>query len=192
MTCNDPNCKGCQYNRFAPSEAIKNIHLTPGITALQAATQMGLVICLQAQAAADASEAGLFKALGMGQQAREIEMDTINEFMRNDRNGVNLYAAFTQILAVFADKIDRATLVEAVYQAFKAADEKFFPNGEDGEPATNRDSIIKIVDDFVDNFLESCLARGRETVQQRADELGLDLQKSKMMVNDEDRKASRH
>lgn len=180
MSCTDPNCKGCQYNRQVAEETVQNLHLTPGITALQASALMGSVICMQAQAYAEKSEAGLYKALGLHNEAREIEMALISEFLKEDKNAILLYAATTQLLAVFADKLDREVLVEAMFGAFSAADTKFFPE----EEVTTREDLKGVVDSFIDGFLERCLGRGRQTVQARADEIGVDLKRENMCVHE--------
>ena len=180
MTCQDPNCKGCQYNRMTAEEAIRNIHLTPGITALQASTLMGALISMQAQAHAERGESGLYKTLGLNAEAREIEMAYINEFLKEGKNGVMLYAAFTQVLAVYAEKIDRKILTDAMFGAFQEADRKFYPE----EPLTTREDLEGCVNNFVDEFLERCLERGRQTVAQRAEAIGVNLTRENMCVHE--------
>lgn len=180
MSCNDPTCVGCRFNREVLNETIRNVHLNPGITCLQASSLMASAIIMQAQAYADSGEVHLLKTLGMGKEAAKVELDHIEKYLLEGKNAIHLYAATVQLLAVFADKLDVPLLKGALIGAFAVKDKEFFP--EDLEQHSKPELIAEAVDDFVGNYLGSCLERGRQTVEARATNMGVKL--GNMVVNE--------
>lgn len=172
MSCNNPTCEACTYNKAIYAAFDKHVHQAP-ITVLQLATLRTIFNCIESlEKAADDPAIQLLRMLGDRDGARNREIDSIvGDFMEEPNRIALLYAAFIQLVSVYAEKVDWNTLNTCMVEAFRDADEA---TGDEFNPAECQEAVDRTLDNFK-SFLEKGLTQGRMTIQARADEAGVRL-----------------